>query len=462
MLDTVIVGAGFAGLSAARTFMAEGQDNFVVLEARDRVGGRTKPGGIGNFGIDLGGMWMAPTQTRLKRLAAHYTIRPYPTNLEGNAIFRIGKRERQGPREDLSRVFGIGGGLAHLFARWKLERLMAPLDTDQPWAHPDAERLDATTVANWIARNVLHPLPRAAFGTVCTTLLCAEPSQVSLLFFLHYLKSGGGLDVLISSDTGGAQNLLFHGGVHQISRLIADEIDERLHLNAPVDAVEWRAGAVTVHSGAGTFTARKAIVAVPPTLLTRIQFSPALPQPKVAAHDRLFMGSSIKFWILYKSPFWRRMGLNGTILRDDVPTTPVMDVSPPGQDHGLLVGFFDGKHAIQHADLSVKDRRAIVLRMLAEHFGPEALEPLDYVDHDWTSEEWSGGCYGAYAPPGIYARYGEELRRPLGPLHWAGTETSPEWTGYIEGAIQSGERAAGDILQSVPAGRRVRQERSPI
>ena len=450
MLDTVIIGAGFAGLSAARSLMAEGRENFVVLEARDRVGGRTKPGAIGNISIDLGGMWMAQTQTRLRLLAAHYRIRPYPTHLDGNAIFRIGGKKRQGLREDPSRLLGIGGGLAYLFARWKLGRLMAPLDTMQPWAHPDAARLDATTVETWITRNVLHPLTRAAFRTVCTTILCAEPSQISLLFFLHYLKSSGGLDVLIASDTGGAQNLLFHGGVHQISRFMAEEIGERLRLASPVEAIEWRDGAVTVRSGAGTFTARTAIVAVPPTLLPRIRFRPALPQPKNAVHERLVMGSAIKFWVLYETPFWRDRGLNGTIVRDDVPATPVMDVSPPGQAQGLLVGFFDGASAVRYADRPVEDRRAIVLELLAEHFGREALEPLDYTDHDWTGEEWSGGCYGAYAPPGVFALYGERLRMPIGPLHWAGTETSSEWTGYIEGAIRSGERAAREVLQGMP------------
>ena len=446
MLDTVIIGAGFAGLSAAKTFMAQGQENFVVLEARDRVGGRTKPGAIGNIEIDLGGMWMAPTQTSLKRLAAHYRVRPYPSYLDGNAIFRMAKRERQGPREDISKLFGIWGGLAYLLARWKLDRLMAQIDVTQPWAHPDANRLDRTTVETWIKWNVLHPVPRAAFRTVCVTLLCAEPSQVSLLFFLHYLKSGEGLDVLVSSDTGGAQNLLFHGGVHQISRLMADEVGDRLHLDAPVSAIEWQEGAVTVHSAGGTFTSRKVIITIPPTLLKRIGFSPALPQPKATLHERLSMGSSIKFWVLYKTPFWREMGLNGTILRDDAPIKPVIDVTPPDQSQGLLVGFFDGDDAIEHADLPSDDRRSIVLQILAEHFGSEALSPLAYVDHDWADEEWSGGCYGAYAPPGIFAHYAGNLRPPIGPLHWAGSETSSEWTGYIEGAILSGERAAEEIL----------------
>lgn len=426
--------------------MAQGREDFVVLEARDRVGGRTKSGQIGDLTIDLGGMWMAPSQTRLKCLTSHYGLRSYPTHLDGNAIFRIGTHERQGRREDLSRLFGIAGGGAYLLARWKLNRLLAPLDINQPWAHPDAEKLDETTVEAWIEQNVYNRLPRAAFRTICISLLCAEPSQVSLLFFLHYIKSAGGLDVLISADTGGAQNLMFHGGVHRISQFMADEIGDRLHLNAPATAIEWRDGGVTVQSAAGTFTARKAIIAIPPTLLHRIYFTPALPQAKELLHDRLLMGSSIKFWVLYKTTFWRDQGLNGMILRDDAPMTPIMDITPPGQENGLLVGFFDGIRAIRNAGLSVQERRHIVLEMLASHLGPSALEPLEYVEHDWNAEEWSGGCYGAFAPPGVYSRYGMGLRETIGPLHWAGTETEPRWTGYIEGAIRSGERAARETL----------------
>lgn len=449
MFDVMIVGAGFAGLSAARALMAGGQRNFVVLEAQNRVGGRTKAGAIGDLRVDLGGMWMAPTQTRLKDLADRYHVRSYPTHLDGDAIFRFGGRTARVPREDPARLFGIGGGLAYLYARWRLWRLMARLDIVQPWDHPDAARLDKTTVAEWIAQNVHHKVPRAAFGTVCRTLLCAEPSQVSLLFFLHYLKSGEGLDTLISSDTGGAQNFLLHGGVHQISQFMADGLGDRLRLEAPVTRIEWREGSVVAHGASGSVTARKAIFAIPPTLLDRIRFTPDLPRPKAEIHDLLAMGSSIKFWVLYRTPFWRRSGLNGTILRDDVPIAPVMDVSIPDQDLGVLVGFFDGASAISYGDMSIAERRRVVLDVLAEHFGDEALEPLDYLDHDWTGEEWSGGCYGAYAPPGVFGRYGQELRQPIGPLHWAGTETSSVWTGYIEGAIRSGERAATEILRSL-------------
>lgn len=450
MPKTVIIGAGFAGLSAARLLLAQGDSDFVVLEARDRVGGRTKPGILGDLTVDLGGMWMAPSQTQLKFLAASYKVRTYPTYLDGEAIFRINGKDGRGQREKLDGLLGIWGGLAYLNARRKLDRLMKPLDCRQPWCHPQAAQLDATTFEQWLVAHVHHGLLRAAFRTVCSTLFCAETSQVSLLFFLHYLKSGQGLDVLISSDTGGAQNLMFHGGVHQISRLMADEIGDRLHLNTPVRAIAWCDDQARVHADGQEWVAESVIVAIPPTLLSRIRFMPALPQRKTALHDRLIMGSAIKFWVMYKTPFWRAQGLNGTILRDDTPTTPIMDVSPPGQDRGVLVGFFDGDHAVRHGDLPCPARQKTVLEALEEHLGRQARYPIAYLDHNWGGEEWSGGCYGAFAPPGVLANYGQALRAPIGPLHWAGTETSSVWTGYIEGAIQSGERAAQEVFAKRP------------
>ena len=446
MPRTIIIGAGFAGLTAARTLLASGDDDFIILEARDRVGGRTKPGRLRDLTIDLGGMWMAPTQNQLKFLAASYKVRTYPTHLAGDAIFRIDGKECRSKREKLDNLLGVRGGIAYLIARRKLHRLMKPLDCEQPWKHPEAARLDAMTVEQWIDANVRHRLLRAAFRTVCSTVLCAETSQVSLLFFLHYLKSGGGLDTLISSDTGGAQNLMFHGGIHQLSVLIAAELGDKVRLNSPVDHVLWSENEVAVQSTGKTWIAQNLIMAIPPTLLSRIAFTPALPQRKRALHDRLTMGSSIKFWVMYTTPFWREMGLNGSILRDDTPATPIMDVSPPGQSAGVLVGFFDGDHALHYADLPSSAREAAVIATIAEHFGPRALTPIVYLDHVWSAEEWSGGCYGAFAPPGVLSRFGPFLRTSFGPLHWAGTETSSVWTGYIEGAIRSGQRAAREVI----------------
>lgn len=445
MYDVVIIGAGFAGLSAARSLHERGIDNIRVLEARDRVGGRTKAGKIAGLDIDLGGMWLGPTQTRLAQLAEQYQVRTYPTYLEGKAVVRLDGKTHFGVRESIDGLFGWRDAMSYVSASRKFRKLVAQIDCTAPWNHPDAQALDTLTVEQWLIQNVKSRRLKQLYRLLCYSLFCAESSQISMLFFLHYIKSGDGFDVIVSADSGGAQNYLFHGGVHQIAGKMAEELADTLTLNAPVHKIDWSETGARIHTGDATYAARQAIVCVPPPLLPKIAFEPALPQPKMALHAKLAMGSAIKYWVVYERPFWRERGFNGSVLRDDAPCSPCYDVSPPEQDKGVIAGFFDGDHALHHGDHGPDARRDIVLAMLAEHFGEQALDPIDYVDADWTAETWSGGCYGAYAAPGIYARYGEWLRRPIGTLSWAGTETSPRWTGYIDGAIRSGERAAEEV-----------------
>lgn len=448
MYGTIIIGAGFAGLAAARALREGGESSFLLLEARDRVGGRTMPGTIAGVTVDLGGMWMGPTQSRLKQIAADYGVQTYRTNLEGKGVFRIGGKEHHGPGEDFDRLFSVFEGLDYLHVRRKIDGMTAKLDCTAPWDHPQASSLDALTVEQWLRTNIRTARLRTLFRIACTTLFCADPSQISMLFFLHYITSGDGLEPILSADAGGAQNLLFLGGLHQIAQRMAQEIEGDLRLNDPVHSIEWQERGVRVHSASGCHEAQRAIVAVPATMVRKMQFSPRLPRNKSKFYDRLSMGSVIKYWIAFERPFWRDTGFNGLIIRDDVPCAPCFDVSPPGAGIGLLAGFFDGNHAIDHGDHGAEARKALVLEMLVDHFGEPALLPIDYVDIDWVAEEWSEGCYGAYAPPGVLARYGGWMRLPVGPLHWAGTETSSRWTGYIEGAIRSGERAAQEILAS--------------
>ncbi|MEM8784909.1 MAG: FAD-dependent oxidoreductase [Pseudomonadota bacterium] len=446
MYDVLVIGAGFAGLAAAKRLDQAGCANLAVLEARDRVGGRTRHGVVGGLDVDLGGMWLGPSQTRLAEWAQHYQVRTYPTHLEGKAIYRLGGKEHHGDREDLEGAFGWLEGFDYLSASRQLEKLSAGIDCDAPWDHPQAAKLDGQTVETWLTENVRSARLRELFRVLCYALFCAEASQISMLFFLHYVKSGDNLDVLVSADKGGAQNFMFHGGVHQIARKMAEELGDRVHLNAPVTRIEQTSGHIIVSTAQDEWKARSVIVSVPPTLVPKIDFTPALPRPKAALHAKLAMGSAIKYWIVYETPFWRAQGFNGLIIRDDVACTPCMDVSPPGQPKGVIAGFFDGDHALTHGDAGMEARRGQVVAMLAEHFGKAAETSLEYRDVDWTAEDWSAGCYGAYAAPGVYARYGAWLRRPVGSIYWAGTETSPRWTGYIDGAIRSGERAAEEVL----------------
>lgn len=451
--ETLIIGAGFAGLAAARALDAAGHGDFQIFEARDRVGGRTMPGRLGPLDIDLGGMWLGASQNRLRALADEYGCERYPTHLDGRAIYRLAGREHHGRGESFDGLFDLLDVLGYALVERKLDRLIDELDCEQPWNHPLAAELDRTTVASWLRRHVPRERLRAMLRMVCIAVFCAEADQVSMLFFLHYLKSGDGLDTLISAAPGGAQHELFSGGLHQLAARMGQDCGARLQLETPVRRVIWGAEGVRAETESGEWRARNAIIAVPPSLIPRIEFEPLLPAAKRGLCARLVMGSAIKFWVLYPTPFWREQGFNGLILRDDHPATPVMDVSPPQQPHGVLAGFFDGQHALDHADDTSDTRRDIVIHMLAEHFGAEALEPIDYVDHDWNAEHWSGGCYGNVAPPGVYARHARWLREPVGPLLWAGTETSSAWTGYVEGAIRSGERAAADLIGQRKSGK---------
>ena len=446
VLDAIVIGAGFAGLSAARALRAAGRDRILILEARDRVGGRTRPAALGPLTADLGGQWLGQTQTKLAELARSYQVATYPTFMEGQCICRAGERTHRGKGSDITGIYNWREAIAFWRLARRIERLCEPLDCEQPWAHPEAETLDSMTVEQWAAAQTGQALVRQAVRIICHSLFGAEASEISMLFFLHYVKSGGGLDCLLSSEEGGAQHLLFQGGVHQLARKMGEEMSAQLQLGAPVQTVAWNESQATVSTAAQSFRARKLIFAMPPQCLERIEFAPQLPQPKRLLNRRMQMGSFIKFWILYAEPFWRAEGLNGMLVCDDSPVSPIMDVSPPDQPHGALAGFWGSEDAFAHGDKTPAQRQELVTATLAKHFGEAARAPLAYSDKDWSADPWSGCGAVAYASPGFYTRCAQWLRRPVGPCHWAGTETATQWTGYIDGAIRSGERAAKEVL----------------
>jgi monoamine oxidase len=446
--DAIIVGAGFSGLNAARILREKGK-NVLVLESRDRVGGRTRHGQIAGQDIDLGGMWLAPSQLRLTALADAMNVERYPTFLEGKSVLAIAGKQGLINGENFTEFLTLPEKIqAYLLLR-RINKLMASVEVDDSWSSAHSNELDSTTVETWLCKTTRSERLRALIRVICASVFCAETSQVSLLFFLAYLKSGGGLESMISADTGGGQNLLFHGGVHQIARNMARELGPALRLNEPVHSIDVSQDIAVVNTLSAQFRARRVIVAIPPTLLNRISFNPPLPGSQAALHNRLNMGSVIKFWVAYPTPFWRQLGFNGSIVRDDRVVSPCFDVSPPEGKPGLIAGFFEADHAIHVGDFDTEQRRDLVLAMLAEHFGEQALNPLEYIDVDWSKEEWSKGCYGAFAPPGVMSHFGDLIRAPHRLIHWAGTETATQWAGYIEGALQAGERAAQEVLQGL-------------
>ena len=445
VFDVIVVGAGFSGLNAARILRSQGK-NVLVLEARDRVGGRTKQGQIAGLDIDLGGMWLAPSQNRLVSLADIVGCTTYPTFLEGKSVVSMAGKSGLVAGENFTEIFTFHEKIQIQWFYKKINTLLSRIDPSSPWQGELARKLDSMSVEVWLLKAVNSERLRALIRGVCTSFFCAETTQVSLLFFLVYVKNSGGLELMTSAAAGGGQNLLFYGGVHQIARDIAKCLGSAVRVNEPVYSVDVTQDVAVVGARSGHYRAKNIIIAIPSNLIDKIQFIPNLPNAQAALHARVSMGSVIKFWVAYSTPFWRERGLNGSILRDDRMVSPCFDVSPPNQKIGLIAGFFEGDHAVFVGELAAGKRRDLVLDTLAEHFGKLALDPLEYIDVDWTKEEWSKGGYGTFAPPGVMSHYGSWLQKPHQTVHWAGTETATQWPGYIEGALQAGERAAYEIL----------------
>lgn len=449
--DVIVVGAGFAGLRAAGELTKKGL-SVTVLEARDRVGGRVCPGQVGGHDIDLGGMWLGPTQRRLDALTRAQGLVRYPTWLVGECGVNVSGKAGRAPGEDFDKALGTPNRLRLLRLNWEIERIGSKLDVAAPWDHPQAENLDSQTVASWVARRTASKEIREVMNVVCAALFCTEAREMSMLFFAFYCKSAGGLMVLLAGGPGGAQNFLFDGSLHSAAARMAEELGDRVILSAPVAAIDQDAEldlAVVTTTDGSAFTARRVIMAVPPPIAAEMSWNPRLSANKRRLLAKQAMGSTIKAWLAYDEPFWRRDNHNAFILDDTTPFSPIFDATPPGASKGLISGFFESVEGRSLAEASPEERQAIAVDTLVRHLGPKAAKPLDYIDKDWTSEEYSRGCYGAVMPPGVLTTVGSHMREPHGLVHWAGTETATEWSGYVEGALQSGERAASEVAAAL-------------
>ena len=443
--DLVVVGAGLAGLTAAREAVAAGA-SVVVIEARDRVGGRVLNHDIGGGAVvELGGQWIGPTQDRLASLADELGVETFPTHDEGeNVIEYSGSLRRYSgtiPRINPLVLLDVQR------AQRKLNRLARRVPLEAPWRATDAKRLDAQTAATWMRRNLATRPGRALLELGIEAVWAAEPEDLSLLHLLFYIHSAGGLEILFDTE-GGAQQDRFVGGSQLVALRMAERLGaERLELGAPVRRIEHGADGVTVHADGAVARGGRAIVALAPPLAGRIAYDPPLPGYRDQLTQRMPLGTVGKCMAIFDEPFWRAEGLSGQGTSDTGPVKLTYDNSPPNGSPGVLLGFLEGRHARDLGRLAADERRAAVLDCFARLFGPRAARPDAYVERLWAEEEWTRGCYGCHMPTGAWTSYGPALREPIGPLHWAGAECATVWNGYMDGAVRSGQHTAREVLE---------------
>jgi len=444
-VDVLVVGAGMAGLVAARRLSAAGH-LVGVLEARDRVGGRvlnwTVPDSGGEV-VEAGGQWVGPGQERIHALLDELGLTTFPTYDQGRHTAEFDGRLRH----YRGRVPWLGArATAEIALTWlRLDRAARRIDPAAPWLARHASALDGQTFADWLAERLSGRTASNFYQVVTEAVFAAGPGELSALWALHYIAAAGGLDRLVNTS-GGAQQDRVTGGSQRICLELAAGLGGAVSLNAVVTRVEWSADRVEVSTADGRqYRARRLVLAVPPALANEIEFVPPLPSTRSALWSGLPMGSVIKMNFVYDRPFWRDAGLSGQAAGDSRTLNTVFDNSPPSGSPGVLVGFVEGRHAQRAARLSTAERRIVVLADLASYFGPAAAKPVAVHELDWCAQRFSGGCYGAFAVPGVLSRHGAQLRDPVGPIHVAGTETARRWTGYLDGAVESGEHAAQQI-----------------
>ncbi|MFF8726663.1 flavin monoamine oxidase family protein [Streptomyces sp. NPDC015171] len=438
-VDVVVVGAGFAGLSAAERLVSTGR-SVLVLEGRDRVGGRSFSGEVAGVKVDLGATWVARRHTAIRDLASRVGCTTTDQFAQGrNVLWLAGRR-----RTYSGTIPKVSPAALVDMARMQsaVGKLVSTIDVNAAWESPEATRLDAISFGEWLDRKNALPSTRALMTVVSKVQWGCTPGDVSLLHALRYIRSAGGLDHMLDVD-GGQQQDRFVETTQEIARRVAERLGDRVRLETPVHRIAQDDDGVTVRTGSDEIHAQYAIVTASPAHRAAIEFAPALPERAEGLTRTWRMGSLSKAFVAYEEPFWRADGFSGEALTDTGTVFITFDVSPTPAGPGVLMAFCDPR---VFDGFSPEERRDRVIRQLVDLYGPRARTPVDYLDHCWGAERFAPGGPNPAVAPYATVSYGKALTEPHGRVHWAGSETAGEWAGSMNGAVLTGQRTAERLV----------------
>jgi putrescine oxidase len=451
--DVVIVGAGPSGLTAARELKKAGL-TVAVLEARDRVGGRTWTDTVDGAMLEIGGQWVSPDQTALLALLEELGLETYSRYRDGESVY-IG--EDGAPVRYTGDMFPVSATTAA-----EMDRLTALLDglatevgPTEPWAHPKARELDTISFHHWLRQNSPDEEACNNIGLFIAGGMLTKPAHAfSALQAVLMAASAGSFTHLTDEDFILDKRVV--GGMQQVSLLQAAELGDDVVLNSPVRTIHWEADGgnghrVTAVSDRATVNARFVIMAVPPNLYSRVSFNPPLPRRQHQMHQHQSLGLVIKVHAVYSTPFWREDGLSGTGFGAGSLVQEVYDNTNHGDTRGTLVGFVSDEKADAVFELDAEDRKRAILESIAGFLGEKALQPEVYYESDWGSEEWTRGAYAASYDLGGLHRYGKDQHAPVGPIYWCSSDLAAEGYQHVDGAVRMGQSTAARIAEAAAA-----------
>ncbi|GAA4662735.1 NAD(P)/FAD-dependent oxidoreductase [Arthrobacter cryoconiti] len=445
--DVVIIGAGPSGMSAARELRKAGL-SVAVVEARDRVGGRTWSNTIDGAWLEIGGQWVSPDQTALIGLLDELGLETYSRYRDGDSVYVAPDGTRTRYTGEMFPVSATTEAAMNQLIE-TLDSLAGAMDPEKPWAHPQARELDIISFHHWLRTQSSDEEACNNIGLFIAGGMLTKPAHAfSALQAVFMASSAGSFTNLVDDNFILDKRVV--GGMQGVSVKMAEELGEDVILNSPARTIRWEETSegyrVSVISDKATVTAKRVVMAVPPNLYNRVSFEPALPRRQHQMHQHQSLGFVIKVHAVYDTPFWREDGLSGTGFSASSLVQEVYDNTNHDDPCGTLVGFISDEKADYAFTLSPEQRKKEITSALADFLGPKAAEPVVYYESDWGTEEWTRGAYAASYDLGGLHRYGADQLTPVGPIHWSCSDLAAEGYQHVDGAVRMGQFTAAKLI----------------